>query len=192
MKYLILASASPRRLNLLKQINIVPDKIIPANIDETPLKNEMPIPYAARMSKGKAVRTLETVPDNGSFILSADTVVAVGRRILGKAETVDDAVRCLDLLSGRTHRVITSVCVITPEKKFRQKNVITKVKFKHLSAEEKKLYLDSGEWRGKAGGYAIQGMASLFIREIIGSYSGVVGLPLYETGCLLKGNGYWN
>ena len=176
---------------MLKQINIVPDKIVPANIDETPFKNEMPIPYAARMSKSKALRTLETSPASDSFILSADTVVAVGRRILGKAETRDDAVRCLDLLSGRTHRVITSVCVIAPTKKICQKNVITKVKFKHLSIEEKKLYLDSGEWQGKAGGYAIQGIASLFIREIIGSYSGVVGLPLYETGCLLKGNSYW-
>ena len=177
---------------MLKQINIVPDKIIPANIDETPFKNEMPIPYAARMAKSKAMHTLESVSDKNSFILSADTVVAVGRRILGKAENIDDAVRCLDLLSGRTHRVITSVCVITPTKKLCQKNAITKVKFKHLSAEEKKLYLDSKEWQGKAGGYAIQGMASLFIHEIIGSYSGVVGLPLYETGCLLKGNGYWN
>ncbi len=181
---LILASASPRRVELLAQIGIVPDAIIPADIDETPLKAELPRAYVARISGAKA----EAISDNG-LILAADTVVAVGRRILGKPENATEAEGFLRLLSGRRHRVITGIALRLGDKS-RAKQVQTAVRFKHLSEAEIAAYLASREWQGKAGGYAIQGMASAFIPWINGSYSNVVGLPLAETTNLLAGAGY--
>ena len=182
---LVLASASPRRLDLLRQIGVVPDQVCPADIDETPLKEELPQTYALRMAVTKA-KTV-TAGRSDSFVLAADTVVACGRRILPKAETRDDAVFCLNLLSGRRHTVYGGICLISPDGKIVTRLVKTVVSFARLHPAEKERYLDSGEWQGKAGGYAIQGRAALFVREVIGSYSNVVGLGLYETGCLLKG-----
>jgi len=191
---LVLASASPRRIELLQQAGIEPDRLIPADIDETPQRAEHPRSLAKRLSKEKAERSLEKYradPEEGEvFILAADTVVAVGRRILPKAELVDEAGNCLGLLSGRTHKVYTGLCLITPKGRVRQKLVETKVRFKRLSREEVESYLASGEWRGKAGGYAIQGLAGTFVVKLVGSYSNVVGLPLYETVSLLTGDGF--
>ena len=191
---LVLASASPRRIELLQQAGIEPDRLIPADIDETPQRAEHPRSLAKRLSKEKAERSLEKYradPEEGEvFILAADTVVAVGRRILPKAELVDEAGNCLGLLSGRTHKVYTGLCLITPKGRIRQKLVETKVRFKRLSREEVESYLASGEWRGKAGGYAIQGLAGTFVVKLVGSYSNVVGLPLYETVSLLTGDGF--
>ena len=191
---LVLASASPRRIELLQQAGIEPDRLIPADIDETPQRAEHPRSLAKRLSREKAERSLEKYradPEEGEvFILAADTVVAVGRRILPKAELVDEAGNCLGLLSGRTHKVYTGLCLITPKGRVRQKLVETKVRFKRLSREEVESYLASGEWRGKAGGYAIQGLAGTFVVKLVGSYSNVVGLPLYETVSLLTGDGF--
>ena len=191
---LVLASASPRRIELLQQAGIEPDRLIPADIDETPQRAEHPRSLAKRLSKEKAERSLEKYradPEEGEvFIVAADTVVAVGRRILPKAELVDEAGNCLGLLSGRTHKVYTGLCLITPKGRVRQKLVETKVRFKRLSREEVESYLASGEWRGKAGGYAIQGLAGTFVVKLVGSYSNVVGLPLYETVSLLTGDGF--
>ena len=191
---LVLASASPRRIELLQQAGIEPDRLIPADIDETPQRAEHPRSLAKRLSKEKAERSLEKYradPEEGEvFIIAADTVVAVGRRILPKAELVDEAGNCLGLLSGRTHKVYTGLCLITPKGRVRQKLVETKVRFKRLSREEVESYLASGEWRGKAGGYAIQGLAGTFVVKLVGSYSNVVGLPLYETVSLLTGDGF--
>lgn len=191
---LVLASASPRRIELLQQAGIEPDRLIPADIDETPQRAEHPRSLAKRLSREKAERSLEKYradPEEGEvFILAADTVVAVGRRILPKAELVDEAGNCLGLLSGRTHKVYTGLCLITPKGRIRQKLVETKVRFKRLSREEVESYLASGEWRGKAGGYAIQGLAGTFVVKLVGSYSNVVGLPLYETVSLLTGDGF--
>jgi septum formation protein len=184
---LILASASPRRLDLLKQIGIVPDEVRPADIDETPLKTELPRDHALRLGIGKA----QAVSAPGSFILACDTVVGVGRRILPKAETEQQARDCLALLSGRRHTVYNGIAVIAPDGKLRHRLSETKVKFKALSLEETELYIASGEWQGKAGGYAIQGLAAGFIPHIGGSYSTVVGLSLYDTIQLLKGSGFW-
>ena len=186
MTALILASASPRRSALLKQIGIVPDKIVPADIDETALKNELPAFYAERMAKTKAEKTVV----DGAFVLAADTVVACGRRILPKAETDDEVSECLDLLSGRRHDVYGGICLITPQGKTVVRRVKTSVVFARLSDEQKAAYVKSGEGLGKAGGYAVQGMAAMFVREIIGSYSNIVGLSLYDTAALLRGNGY--
>jgi len=191
---LILASGSPRRLALLQQIGIVPDLLSPADADETPQKSEAPRSLAKRLARTKAELAVENMKrsnnlDN-SYILAADTVVSVGRRILPKAELLDEAAGCLRLLSGRAHRVYTGVTLITPKGAFRQKLVETRVRFKKLSKPEFENYLASGEWRGKAGGYAIQGIAGAFIVKLIGSYSNVVGLPLYETVSLLNGEGY--
>ena len=191
---LVLASASPRRIALLQQAGIEPDRLYPADMDETPLRAEHPRSLAKRLSRAKAEAALEGLrkegaDEAGGFILAADTVVAVGRRILPKAETADEAVNCLRLLSGRTHRVYTGVCLITPAGKLRQRLSETRVRFKRLSREELDAYLASGEWRGKAGGYAIQGRAGAFVRQIVGSYSNVVGLSLYETVALLRGLG---
>ena len=183
----ILASASPRRLDLLRQIGIVPAEICPANIDETPLKGEMPQRYALRMAVSKAVAVAADHPQR--FVLAADTVVACGRRILPKAETRQDAERYLNLLSGRRHTVYGGICLITSDGKKMTRLVKTSVVFSRLHKADKQRYLDCGEWQGKAGGYAIQGQAALFVREVIGSYSNVVGLGLYETGALLKGRG---
>jgi len=191
---LVLASGSPRRVELLQQAGIEPDRLIPTDIDETPLRAEHPRSLAKRLSHGKAERAFARLKKDNeaetSFILGADTVVSVGRRILPKAATREDAANCLRLLSGRAHRVYTGVCLITPSGKVRQKVVETRVRFKRLSSEELNLYLEAGEWRGKAGGYAIQGLAGCFVVRLAGSYTNVVGLPLYETLGLLTADGY--
>jgi septum formation protein len=191
---LILASASARRLQLLGQIGIEPDKLMPAQIDETPQKRELPRTLAKRLALTKAEMARRTAArDPGfsrAFILAADTVVSVGRRILPKPELTDEAAACLRLLSGRSHRVHTAICLVTPKRKVRTRLVETRVRFKHLSREEVDTYLATGEWEGKAGGYAIQGRAGAFVSRLSGSYPNVVGLPLYETMTLLMGEGY--
>ena len=187
---LILASASPRRLALLAQIGVRPDAVMTADLDEAPRKGELPAPHAARLAfeKCESVRGRSGTED--AYVLAADTVVAAGRRILPKAETVDQARSCLDLLSGRAHRVYTAVALASPDGRLRHRLVETRVKMKRLSKPEIDAYLSSGEWRGKAGGYAIQGLAAAFVISLVGSYGGVVGLPLYETATLLDGAGY--
>ena len=191
---LVLASASPRRIELLQQAGIEPGRLYPAELDETPLRAEHPRSLAKRLSRAKAEAALEGLKKEGAevdaYILAADTVVAVGRRILPKAETTDEASNCLKLLSGRTHRVYTGVCLITPGGKLRQRVSETRVRFKRLSREELTAYLASGEWRGKAGGYAVQGLAGAFVVKMVGSYTSVVGLPLYETLGLLTADGF--
>jgi septum formation protein len=191
---LVLASGSPRRLNLINQVGIQPDALRPSDIDETPNRGELPRGYATRLAKTKAEAGLAAVArDNelsGAFVLAADTVVAVGRRILPKAELIDEAQQCLRLLSGRNHQVYTAVCLVTPSGAVRQRLVETRVRFKRLSGEDIDDYLATGEWQGKAGGYAVQGLAGSFIVKISGSYSNVVGLPLYETVLLLAGEGF--
>jgi septum formation protein len=190
----VLASGSPRRLALVNQAGIEPDALRPADIDETPLQGELPRACANRLAqlKAQAALSLVSVDDEikGAYILAADTVVAVGRRILPKAELLDEASQCLRQLSGRNHRVYTAICLVTPKERFRQRLVETRVRFRRLSEEDIEAYLASGEWRGKAGGYAAQGIAGSFIVKIVGSYSNVVGLPLYETMSLLGGEGY--
>jgi len=187
---LILASASPRRCDLLARIGVVPDSIIPADIDEDPHKDEIPKPHALRLAIGKAQAIAPK--HKGAFILSADTVVGVGRRILPKAEDLDTAKQCLELLSGRAHRVFTGVCLIAPDGRQTERVVETRLKMKRLSHIEMTQYLDSKEWDGKAGGYGIQGLAGAFISHISGSYSNVVGLPVFETRNMLIGAGYLN
>ena len=186
---LILASASPRRLDLLRQIGCEPQHLIAASIDETPLKNELPRVHAIRLAREKAEAVYgkpEIAVLAGAFVvLAADTVVGVGRRILPKAETEEDARACLALLSGRAHRVHTALALIGRDGQRRLRHVETKVGFKRLSQEEIETYIASKEWQGKAGGYAIQGLAAAYIDFLSGSYSGVVGLPLYETAQLL-------
>ncbi len=188
---LVLASGSPRRLALLEQVGLVPDHLRPADIDETPNKSELPRALATRLARAKAETVYGTIKRDGkiqsAYILAADTVVSVGRRILGKAELLDEAASSLALLSGRSHRVYTAVVLATPEGKFRTRVVETRVRFKRLGRDELDAYLASGEWRGKAGGYAIQGIAGGFVMKLIGSYTNVVGLPLYETLRLLEG-----
>ncbi len=191
---LVLASGSPRRLELLQQAGIEPDNLIPADVDETPVKSEHPRSLAKRLAGEKAKKVSAKLQERGesenTFVLAADTVVAVGRRILPKAELTDEAANCLRLLSGRSHRVYSGICMITPNGAVRQRLVESRVRFKHLSREEMEAYLASGEWRGKAGAYAIQGLAGTFVVKLIGSYSNVVGLPLYETIGLLAGEGF--
>jgi septum formation protein len=191
---LVLASGSPRRVTLVNQAGIEPDALRPADIDETPKRGELPRACANRLARAKAEAAFEIVQLDdeltGAYILSADTVVAVGRRILPKAELLDEATQCLRLLSGRNHRVHTAVCLVTPAGAYRQRLVETRVRFKRLSDEDIEAYLASGEWRGKAGGYAAQGIAGSFIVKIVGSYTNVVGLPLYETMTLLAGEGF--
>jgi septum formation protein len=182
---LILASASPRRLELLARLGLTPDAVIPAEIDETPRKAEIPDRYALRMALEKAAAAAEP----GSLVLAADTVVAAGRRILPKAETEGEARAALALLSGRRHRVHSAVAVTDPEGRTRTRLSTSLVAFKRLSADEIQAYLDSGEWLGKAGGYAIQGRAEALVRLLSGSHSGVMGLPLYETRALLRAAG---
>lgn len=191
---LILASASPRRLALLQQIGIEPDLLRPADIDETPQKGELPRALAQRLARQKAETARERAKradeaDN-AYVLAADTVVAIGRRILPKPEMTDEASRCLKLLSGRSHRVFSGICLITPGGKQRIRLVETRVRFKRLSREEAETYIATGEWRGKAGGYAIQGLAGAFVLKLMGSYANVVGMPLHETMTLLEGEGY--
>ena len=188
MAKLVLASASPRRLELLAQIGITPDVVDPAEIDETPLKAELPGPHVLRLAQAKAAAVAPRHP--GAFILAADTIVACGRRILGKPEDDEAARRFLALLSGRRHRISGGVAVITADGRVATRRVVSQVAFKRLSEDELAGYLATGEWRGKAGGYAAQGIAGSFLVKIVGSYSNIVGLPLYETITLLAGEGY--
>jgi septum formation protein len=185
---LVLASASPRRLDLLAQVGVVPDRVDPADIDETPLRDETPRRHALRLAVEKARAVVPRSP--GCLVLAADTVVAVGRRILPKAESPEQAAYCLKLLSGRNHMVLTGVAVIAPDGREASRLVETRVQFKHLSAAEQADYLAGGEWNGKAGGYGVQGVAGGFIIDLHGSYTSVVGLPLYETLNLLQGLGW--
>ena len=179
---------------LLSQVGIEPDALRPSSIDESARRGEMPRAYAARIARMKAETARDQIANDkdiaSAYVLAADTVVAVGRRILPKAELIDEAAQCLRLLSGRNHRVHTAVCLVTPNEAYRQRMVETRVRFKRLSHEDIETYLAAGEWRGKAGGYAAQGIAGSFIVKIVGSYSNVVGLPLYEAVTLLAGEGY--
>ena len=183
---LILASASPRRRELIARLGLTPDAIAPADIDETPAKGELPRDYAKRMAREKA----EAAASDVGFVLAGDTVVAAGRRILPKAEDEATARDCLALLSGRRHRVLSAIALRAPDGTLRERLSETIVMFKRLSAEEIDAYIASGEWDGKAGGYAIQGLAEGLISRIQGSHSAVVGLPLYETRALLKAAGF--
>lgn len=185
---LVLASASPRRLDLLRQIGLAPDEIVAAEIDETPLKNETPRQTALRLAVAKAAKVGQARPDD--FVLAADTVVAVGTRILPKAESEAEGRRCLELLSGRAHRVLTGVAVCAPDGRAASRLVESRLRFKRLSEAEVEAYLSSGEGIGKAGGYGIQGRAGAFVLSLQGSYPAVVGLPLYETVNLLRGLGF--
>jgi len=191
---LVLASGSPRRLALLNQAGIEPDALRPTDIDETPKRGELPRACATRLARAKADAALKSIKLDdelrGAFILAADTVVAVGRRILPKAELVDEASQCLRMLSGRNHRVYTGICLVTPREAFRQRLVETRVRFRRLTEEDITGYVGSGEWRGKAGGYGVQGIAGSFVVKIVGSYTNVVGLPLHETVSLLGGEGF--
>ncbi len=183
---LILASASPRRLDLLARLGIVPASIAAADIDETAARGEVPRVYAARMARAKAA----AVTSAGAHVLAGDTVVALGRRILPKAEDAATARKCLELLSGRRHRVFSAIALRSPDGTLRERLSETIVRFKPLSAEEIAAYLAGGEWHGKAGGYAIQGSAEALIAWIGGSHSGVIGLPLFETRALLRAAGF--
>jgi septum formation protein len=185
---LVLASASPRRLDLLARLGIVPARVIATDIDESPLKRETPRPHAARLALGKAEAAASLAPD--ALVLAADTVVGVGRRILPKAETEDQARACLELLSGRRHRVTTALVLAVPDGRRLKRSVESAVTFQRLTSQQMAAYLASGEWQGKAGGYAIQGRAEAFIRLLSGSHSNVVGLPLFETAQLLRGIGW--
>lgn len=183
---LILGSGSPRRRELLAQIGVTPDDIRPPDIDETPLKAELPRVYCMRMAVEKAAAVQADADD---LVLCADTTVAAGRRILGKPEDVAEAAKFLYLLSGRRHRVITAVAMKLGDRLWK-KDVVNHVKFKRLSDDDVSAYLRSGEWKGKAGGYAIQGIGGAFIPWISGSFTGIVGLPLVETAGLLAAAGY--
>jgi len=185
---LVLASASPRRLDLLRQIGLEPDRIDPADIDETPRPDELPPAYAMRLAEEKARAVMLRHP--GAYVLAADTVVACGRRILPKASDRETARSCLELLSGRRHRVHGGIAIAGPNDRLTLRRVDTQVAFKRLSEAEIAAYLCCGEWLCKAGGYAIQGRAAALIRWVRGSYSNVVGLPLFETAQLLAGRGY--
>ena len=183
---LVLASASPRRLALLAQIGLTADRVHPTEIDETPLPRELPRTHAERLARAK----LDAVEAPGCFVLAADTVVAAGRRILPKAETEAQARACLTLLSGRRHRVMTAVTLRAPDGRRAHRLVESVVGLARLTPAQLRAYLESGEWQGKAGGYAIQGRAASFVRFLSGSYSNVVGLPLFETAQLLRGLGW--
>jgi septum formation protein len=185
---LVLASASPRRVELLGRIGIVPDAIHPADIDETPQRDERPRDLALRLAEQKAAAIVSAQP--GAFILAADTVVGVGRRILPKTETEEEERDCLRLLSGRSHDVFTGVAVVAPGGRKASRVVPCRVTFKRLSHEETEGYVASGDWKGKAGGYAIQGPAGAFATYVAGSYTSIIGLPLNETVALLEGLGF--
>jgi septum formation protein len=191
---LVLASASPRRLALLEQVGITPDALRPATIDESVSKGEVPRHIVKRLARAKAEAALKLIRGDKdyakAFILAADTVVAVGRRVLGKAELEHEAGDALRLLRGRAHRVHTAICLLTPDGKWRERVVETRVRFRNLSNEEIGNYLASGEWKGKAGGYAVQGIAGSFVVKLVGSYTNVVGLPLTEVVSLLQGEGF--
>ena len=190
---LILASGSPRRLALLAQAGVEPDRILPTEIDETPKKGEHPRQLAKRLAEEKARAARAILDAEGdtarAVVLGADTVVSVGRRILPKAQMLEEASEALTLLSGRSHRVYTGLTLLTPRGRSRQRLVETRVRFKRLSEAEIEGYLASGEWRGKAGGYAIQGLAGAFVQKLQGSYTSVVGLPLHDAVNLLVGEG---
>ena len=191
---LVLASASRRRLTLLAQVGIEPDALRPAGIDETPRKGEMPRSVVTRLARTKAEEARDLIANDrdiaDAYVLAADTVVAVGRRILVKPRFMEEAVASLQLLSGRSHRVLTALCLILPDDRVRLKVVDTRVRFKRLSKEDIEAYIASREWRGKAGGYAIQGLASCFVQKLSGSYTNVVGLPLTEVVNMLVGEGF--
>lgn len=183
---LVLASASPRRLDLLARLGLIPDRVAPAAVDETPLRGELPRRLAARLAEAKAL----AVEAPGALVLAADTVVGVGRRILGKPRDAAEARRFLELLSGRRHQVHTGVALRLPDGALRRRLVTTILAFQRLTPQQIAAYLDTGEWQGKAGGYAIQGRAEMFVRFLSGSHSNVVGLPLFETAQLLRGAGW--
>ncbi len=185
---LVLASASPRRLELLRQIGMAPDAVDAAEIDETPHPDETPRQLALRLALEKAAHVAARRPD--AYVLGADTVVAVGRRVLPKAEDAAEVGRCLALLSGRAHRVLTGVAVAAPDGRVVSRLVESKVRFKRLSDDDRRAYIEGGEGIGKAGGYAIQGYAGALVMSLQGSYSAIVGLPLYETAALLAGVGF--
>jgi septum formation protein len=191
---LVLASASPRRLALLEQAGCPPDALLPADLDETPNRGEAARSIVQRLAREKveaALVTLATRPDlTGAYVVAADTLVSVTGRVLPKAERIEEADACLRLLSGRTHRVMSGVAVANPKGSIRTRMVETRVRFKHISRDELDRYLGSGDWKGKAGGYAIQGLAGVFVLKLVGSYTNVVGLPLYETISLLEGEGF--
>ena len=191
---LVLASASPRRLTLLGQAGIEPDALRPSSIEETPNKGEMPRSLVMRLARAKSEAARDQIANDkdiaDAYVLAADTVVAVGRRILVKPRFVEEELAALQLLSGRNHRVLTGLCLITPEDRVRMKVVETRVRFKRLSKEEIEAYIASREWRGKAGGYAVQGLAGCFVQKIAGSYTNIVGLPLTEVVAMLLGEGF--
>ena len=198
---LVLASGSPRRVELLAQVGIEPDRLLPTHLDETPFRAEHPRSLARRLSGEKAARARAIIEGEregpaadgrmaAPFVLAADTVVAVGSQIMPKAELLDEASQCLRMLSGRAHRVYTGLALSTPRGRLRQRVVESRVRFKRLGREEMEAYLASGEWQGKAGGYAIQGLAGAFVVKLVGSYTNVVGLPLAETVALLTGEGF--
>jgi septum formation protein len=191
---LVLASASPRRLTLLAQVGIEPDALRPASVDEEPRKGEMPRSLVTRLARAKAETARDQIANDkdvaDGYVLAADTIVAVGRRILVKPRFVEEAVASLQLLSGRNHKVLTALCLITPDDRVRTKIVDTRVRFKRLSKEETEAYIASREWRGKAGGYAIQGLAGCFVQKLVGSYTNVVGLPLTEAVNMLLAEGF--
>ncbi len=191
---LVLASGSPRRLGLLQQVGIEPDALRPMTLDETPKRGEVPRSLVRRLARAKADAAREAIRLDpalaDAYVLGADTAVAVGRRVVAKAEFLEEAAAGLQLLSGRAHRVFTCVCLITPQGQVRQRVVETRVRFKRLSNDEIQSYLGSGEWRGKAGGYAIQGIAGAFVTKLVGSYTNVVGLPLTEVVAMLQGEGF--
>lgn len=185
---LVLASASPRRLKLLAQLGVVPDAVEPADINETPRRDETPRHLVARLAEEKAATVSARRPRE--YVLGADTIVAVGRRVLGKPADQAEARRMLELVSGRAHRVLTGVYVIAPDGKRGRRLSETRLHFKRLTTQELDVYLDAGQWRGAAGAYQIQGLAGAFVSQLQGSYTGVVGLPLYETANLLRGLGW--
>ncbi|WP_424814535.1 Maf family protein [Roseococcus sp. YIM B11640] len=185
---LLLASASPRRLDLLARIGVTPDTVAPTDIDETPRRDELPRQLAARLAASKALAAAAASP--GALVLAADTVVGVGRRILGKPADEAEARRFLEFLSGRRHQVHTGVVLQRPDGRAGKRLVTTVLAFQRLTGQQISAYVEGGEWRGKAGGYAIQGQAEMFVRFLSGSHSNVVGLPLFETAQLLRGCGW--
>ncbi|MEZ5851764.1 MAG: Maf family nucleotide pyrophosphatase [Hyphomicrobiaceae bacterium] len=191
---LVLASASPRRMMLLSQVGVEPDALRPSSVDETPRRGEMPRSLVTRLARAKAESARDLIADDKdlaeAYVMAADTVVSFGRHIFGKPRSMDEAHAMLLKLSGRSHHVYTGLCLITPDDRVRLKIVATKVRFKRLSKEEIQSYLASREWRGKAGGYAIQGLAGCFVQKIVGSYTNVVGLPLTEVTSMLVGEGF--
>ena len=187
---LILASASPRRRELLARLGVTPLRIAAADIDETPRPGELPRPHAARLARGKAAALSAEAAAEGAHVLAGDTVVAVGRRILPKAEDIDTAAACLRLLSGRRHRVFSAIALLAPDGTLRERISETQLRFKPLTEQEIAAYVASGEWHGKAGGYGIQGRAEALVAWMAGSHSGVIGLPLFETRALLKAAGF--